>query len=461
MRLVLRLLLGRRCFVGVLVLRLEVRRGERRAGADLATSSASSRRAAAVAGAARRPSPPARPLAGAASGSTRRLKLAARDAALPQDACAASRPRSTSCATCRSPATSRRSPADAASASRRARAARADGAASCDGLALAGVRGGRARAAGTPTPRCEAALLAVLDRDLDRAEALLAAAVRLDVDDDVGLPRAGAPVPHARRDRARDPHPPEPAAAPRPRLAARPGWRWPTSARTSAQGGFLRARSRPTRRCWRTIRSTGASLRALVRLLADVREFPRAIELARRLARVEGQRRRGRAEAELRVAMAEAARAEGRSDEARKAVKRALRSDPKSRARVDRARRARGRARPREGGARGLAARARARPRARRAASTRSSRRPTPRSGARASSRPACAGCCASAPDDRGARLALARSLAARGDGEEALAELRRLLERDPGRPRGARYARPHPARRGARRRGREGVRAS
>jgi lipopolysaccharide biosynthesis regulator YciM len=69
------------------------------------------------------------------------------------------------------------------------------------------------------------------------------------------------------------------------------------------------------------------ALRTLVRLLADVRNHRRALELQRRLARSQGQD--GRAEeAQLLVEMAEAAHAEGQSDEERRALRRALRRDP-------------------------------------------------------------------------------------------------------------------------------------
>lgn len=70
------------------------------------------------------------------------------------------------------------------------------------------------------------------------------------------------------------------------------------------------------------------ALRTLMRLRADVRDYHRALELQRRLARSEG--RDGRAEeARLLVEMAEAAHAEGRSDEERRAVRRAVRRDPR------------------------------------------------------------------------------------------------------------------------------------
>jgi len=71
-----------------------------------------------------------------------------------------------------------------------------------------------------------------------------------------------------------------------------------------------------------------AALRALVALRTEAGDFERAIELSRRLAKLEGEDSRS-AEATLRVEMAVAAAAEGRSDEARKALKRALRRDRK------------------------------------------------------------------------------------------------------------------------------------
>jgi lipopolysaccharide biosynthesis regulator YciM len=70
-----------------------------------------------------------------------------------------------------------------------------------------------------------------------------------------------------------------------------------------------------------------AILRALVRLRADVRDFRRALDLQRRLARAEGKDGRFD-EARLLVEMAEAAHAEGRSDDARRVLRRALRRDP-------------------------------------------------------------------------------------------------------------------------------------
>jgi len=66
------------------------------------------------------------------------------------------------------------------------------------------------------------------------------------------------------------------------------------------------------------------SLRALVSLHAKVRDYPRAIELSRRLAKLEGVDPSA-AEARLYVEMAKAAHAEGDHDRARRAVKRALR----------------------------------------------------------------------------------------------------------------------------------------
>ncbi len=69
------------------------------------------------------------------------------------------------------------------------------------------------------------------------------------------------------------------------------------------------------------------ALRALVELLADVQDFPRAIALERQLARLE-KRDRTR-QAWLWVRMGEFERDEGRANSARKAVKTALRKDPR------------------------------------------------------------------------------------------------------------------------------------
>src|SRR2546428_472799 len=69
------------------------------------------------------------------------------------------------------------------------------------------------------------------------------------------------------------------------------------------------------------------ALRELVKLQGLVRDHPRAIAFQRRLARVE-QRDGAAEQAEIWVDMAEAAQAEGRTRDARRAAKRALRVDP-------------------------------------------------------------------------------------------------------------------------------------
>jgi len=92
------------------------------------------------------------------------------------------------------------------------------------------------------------------------------------------------------------------------------------------QGGFLRRAIASYEDLLAQDPKHPAALRALARLRAESRDFERAIELERRLAKVE-RRKPGPAEAELRVQMAEAAHAEGRSADARRAVKQALRRD--------------------------------------------------------------------------------------------------------------------------------------
>lgn len=67
-------------------------------------------------------------------------------------------------------------------------------------------------------------------------------------------------------------------------------------------------------------------LRALVRLFVEMREPQRALALERKLARLEGRDPKTH-EATLWIDLARAARAEGRTDEARRALRRALRRD--------------------------------------------------------------------------------------------------------------------------------------
>jgi lipopolysaccharide biosynthesis regulator YciM len=289
--------------------------------------------------------------------------------------------------------------------------------------------GGDARAPRDADTALESALLAVLDRDLDRAEAMLAAAVRLAPGDDVAY-LALARLYRTRGEIGR-------AIRIHQNLLLRhdAGSRLGRIAMADlgadfAQGGFLRRAIASYEQALAQEPKHPVCLRELVRLLADAREFPRAIELARRLARVEG-RDAAAPEAALRVAMAEAARAEGRSEEARKAVKRALRQDPRSvRAWIvlGELEAERGRARP------ALAAWLRVPELDRRAGPlVYPQLEATYAALGRTREFETCLrGLLATRPDDRGARLALARSLAARGDAEPALAELASLLERDP-----------------------------
>ena len=196
------------------------------------------------------------------------------------------------------------------------------------------------------------------------------------------------------------------------------------------QGGFLqRAIAAYEEVLDRRPRDVG-SLQALVRLHADVRGFKRAMELARRLARVEG--RDGRAEeARLLVESAEDALAEGHSDEARRSLKKALRRDPSSAPAWLNL----GELEAEKGHAKRALAAWRKIPEVdrRRAAEVYPRLEATYAALGRArdfegelSKR------LKEAPDDGVARLALARSLAARGEMEGAAGEIHTLLEHDP-----------------------------
>jgi lipopolysaccharide biosynthesis regulator YciM len=294
---------------------------------------------------------------------------------------------------------------------------------------LSRVFGGDARAPRDVDAALRAALLAVLDRDYDEAEKMLLAAVRFD-SEAVEPYLALARLLRTRGEIGR-------AIRIHQNLLLRLD---PTSkygyqalaglAADFRQGGLLRRAIASYEELLSRDPKHVEALRALLRLHAEVRNFERAIEVAKRLARVEGGDG-ARAEADLRVQMAEAALAEGRGDDARRAVKQALRKDKQNvrawivlgnlEAERDRAKAA-------------LAAWARVP-----AIDRRSGPQVYPKLEATyaALERPHefevfLNELLGERPEDRGARLALARTLAARGAADEAVAELRRILELEP-----------------------------
>ena len=293
---------------------------------------------------------------------------------------------------------------------------------------LSRVFRGDARAPRDVDSALQSALLAVLDRDYDEAEHMLAAAVRMDSDGVepylalARLFRLRGEIGRAIRIHQNlllrlDPG----SAHGRVALA--------DLAADFQAGGFLRRAIASYEDLLGHDPKHEGALRALVHLHAEARDFERAIELARRLARAEGGAA-GPAEARLRVDMAEVAVAEGRSDEARKAVKQALRKD-KTCAPAWRllgsleAERQRSKA--------ALAAWEKV-PRLDRRSGP--SVYPQLEATYAALERPAefekyLRGLLDERPDDPEARLALARHQAARGNAEEAIAELRRILERN------------------------------
>ena len=289
--------------------------------------------------------------------------------------------------------------------------------------------GGDARAPRDVDATLRAALLAVLDRDLGKAEVLLTRAVRIDSE---------ATEPYqalARLFRMRG----EVGRAIRihQNLLLRADLRTERGLSVLAdlaedfqRGGFLRRAIASYQEVVSHDSRHRRALGALVALLSDAREFDRAIEMERRLARVEG-RSAGVGEARLRVEMARAARAEGRASAALRSVKKALRKDRssveawvvlgevesdrgRSKAALDAwkrvpdiDRRSGGRVYPR-------------------LESTYASL------GKPESYEVYLRELLEAQPDDTAARLALARALAARGDTATAVGELRRMLGRQP-----------------------------
>jgi lipopolysaccharide biosynthesis regulator YciM len=272
------------------------------------------------------------------------------------------------------------------------------------------------------------ALLATLSRDWEEAERLLVAACRLD-SLEVEPYLALAQLLRSRGEIGR-------AIRIHQNLLLRLDDKSPDGRRALAglaadfhEGGFMRRAIAAYEDVLAGEAKNATALRALAQLHAEARDFERAIAMERRLAKLES-RDPGAAEARLRVQMAEAAQAEGRLDDAHRALKQALRRDKNCvpawlslgavEAERDRSKAA-------------LAAWKRV---------------PELDSAAGASVYPQLEATFAALgkardfetflrkrleaePADSAARVALARHLGARGDTEEAIAELRRVLSRD------------------------------
>lgn len=195
------------------------------------------------------------------------------------------------------------------------------------------------------------------------------------------------------------------------------------------QGGFLgRAVAAYQEVLDRTPRDPEV-IRVLASLCAEARDHTRALALARRLARIGGSRSPEQ-ETELLVELARSAQADGKSEEARRALKRALRRDRDCAAAwTELGALEAERGRPK----RALAAWQRAATLDRRGAGA---LYPRIEATYAALGRPRdfetwLRQLLAEHPDDAEAQLALVRSLAARGEAEGALTEVTALLERE------------------------------
>lgn len=273
------------------------------------------------------------------------------------------------------------------------------------------------------------ALLAVLDRDLERAEELLSRAVRLDsqaVEPYLALARfyrmrgeIGRAICIHQNLLLRSDLSEEQKTAALADLAA-----------DFRQGGFLQRAIASYEEVLAREPERRQVLRALIPLLSSVRQYRRAIELSRRLAKIEGRSSQA-GESALLVEMAEAAQAEGRNEDARRALKRALRKNPNA----ARGWIALGGIEAERGKSKAaLAAWARAP-----AIDRRSGPQVYPQLEATYAAlgrarefEEYLRGLISEMPDDVHARIALARSLAARGEGADAVEELRQARERAP-----------------------------
>ncbi len=290
------------------------------------------------------------------------------------------------------------------------------------------LRGG-GRASRSPDEAFRGALLRLLDRDLDGAEELLADAARADSDDlDAYLALAALYRSRGEIGRAIRIHQNLLLRADLP--AARRHEALAGLAADFQRGGFLQRAIAAYEEVLEEHGKDPVALRALGELHADARNWGRALEMSRRLAKATGQDGAAH-EAALWVRSAAAAQAEGRSEDARKDLKRALRRDADA---VD-AWIALGEIEAERGkDKRALAAWAKV---------PEIDRRAGPRVYPRLEATYAALGkprdyekwlrgLLAARPGDGGARLALVRCLLSRGDADAALDEARELVERDP-----------------------------
>ncbi|MCG8592660.1 MAG: tetratricopeptide repeat protein [Proteobacteria bacterium] len=277
--------------------------------------------------------------------------------------------------------------------------------------------------------RLHRALLAVLERDFDTAEAALQEAVEADsmeVEPYLALAR----VYRTRGELGRAIRIHQNLLLRRELTSAHRGAVLEGLARDFQQGGFLRRAIAAYEELLALEPRHAGALRALASLAEEAREHERALELTRRLARAEGEPLK-EVEARLWVRAAEAAHAAGDHPKARKSIKRALRADPRQ---VD-ARLLLGRLEAERGKNKAALAAWEAIPRLDRARAVEVY--PRLESSYAALDRPRdfeklLRALIEEDPEDPHARLALANHLGRRGETQMAIDELRRLLGRHP-----------------------------